>query len=225
MISRLCSNIYEFKLCTLKYIRLSKSNKLLLWNSKILKNKLNVLTTGEAAKYCDVNFRTVIRWIEKGYLKAYKLPGRGDKRIPIDSFVEFLQENNMPIPQDLKPKNNKVLIVEDLPEMAKAIERVLKRAGFDTKIAKNGFEAGDLLRSFQPALMTLDIKMPGLSGLEILKYTKSQTDFADLKIIVISAQEKQQLEEAVNCGADLALQKPFDNKVLVEAVSGLIKAS
>ena len=41
-----------------------------------MKNKQNVLTTGEAARYCDVNFRTVIRWIEKGYLKAYKLPGR-----------------------------------------------------------------------------------------------------------------------------------------------------
>ncbi len=187
-----------------------------------MKNKSNVLTTGEAAKYCDVNFRTVIRWIEKGYLKAYKLPGRGDKRIPVESFVEFLQENNMPIPRELQPKNKKVLIVEDLPEMAKAIERLLKRAGFETKIAHNGFEAGELLRRFHPALMTLDIRMPGLSGFDVLKYTKSQDDFKFLKIIVVSAQDEQQLKEAVDCGADLAIQKPFDNAKLLAAVSELL---
>jgi excisionase family DNA binding protein len=47
------------------------------------------LTTGEAAKYCGVNFRTVIRWIERGHLDAYKLPGRGDNRIPVDTFVDY----------------------------------------------------------------------------------------------------------------------------------------
>lgn len=60
------------------------------------------LTTGEVAKYCGVNFRTVIRWIEKGYMKAYKLPGRGDNRVPIDSLIDFLKQNNMPIPAELQ---------------------------------------------------------------------------------------------------------------------------
>ena len=49
----------------------------------------NTLTTGEAAKYCGVNFRTVIRCIERGHLKAYKLPGRGDNRIPVKDCVRF----------------------------------------------------------------------------------------------------------------------------------------
>ncbi|MDO6805884.1 helix-turn-helix domain-containing protein, partial [Wenyingzhuangia sp. 1_MG-2023] len=55
-----------------------------------------VLTTGEVAKYCGVNFRTVIRWIERGHLEAYKLPGRGDNRVPVAGFVRFLQSNEMP---------------------------------------------------------------------------------------------------------------------------------
>ena len=59
------------------------------------------LTTGEVAKYCGVNFRTVIRWIERGHLDAYKLPGRGDNRIPVESFVDFLNNNNMPVPEEL----------------------------------------------------------------------------------------------------------------------------
>ncbi|ASP40977.1 hypothetical protein CHH28_17240 [Bacterioplanes sanyensis] len=59
------------------------------------------LTTGEVAKFCGVNFRTVIRWIERGHLQAYKLPGRGDNRIPVNGFVEFLKDNHMPVPDEL----------------------------------------------------------------------------------------------------------------------------
>ena len=67
-----------------------------------------------------------------------------------------------------------ILIVEDQMEMSRAIERVLKRAGFETQIAGNGFIAGSMLHSFKPAIMTLDIKMPGLSGYEVLRYTRSE---------------------------------------------------
>ena len=43
--------------------------------------KKEILTTGDIAKYCNVNFRTVVRWVERGLLKSHKLPGRGDNRI------------------------------------------------------------------------------------------------------------------------------------------------
>lgn len=60
-----------------------------------------VLTTGEVAKYCGVNPRTVIRWIERGHLKAYHLPGRGDSRVEVHDFLSFLREHEMPIPEEL----------------------------------------------------------------------------------------------------------------------------
>ena len=68
------------------------------------------LTTGEAAKYCGVNFRTVIRWIERGHLDAYKLPGRGDNRIPVDTFVDFLRQNDMPVPDELVADDRRLLL-------------------------------------------------------------------------------------------------------------------
>ena len=71
------------------------------------------LTTGEVAKYCGVNFRTVIRWIERGHLEAYKLPGRGDNRIPVDSFVNFLKGNNMPVPDDLMMGGKTLLLLSN----------------------------------------------------------------------------------------------------------------
>ena len=100
-----------------------------------------VLTSGEAAKICGVNFRTILRWIEKGLLKAHKLPGRGDTRIQVEDLVTFLNENDMPVPIDLSPKN-KILIVDDDHSMTSSIQRMLKLKGFDTRIANNGFEAG-----------------------------------------------------------------------------------
>jgi len=185
-------------------------------------NKKTVLTTGEAAKYCDVNFRTVIRWIEKGYLNAYKLPGRGDNRIPVESLVEFLKTNNMPIPEDLVEINNRILIVEDIPEMARSISRTLTGAGYETRIASNGFVAGDLLNSFIPALMTLDIKMPGLSGIDVLKYAKNKSSLKNIKILVISAQTEDHLQEALDSGADQVLAKPFTNAELSAMVESLM---
>lgn len=59
-------------------------------------------TTGEIANYCGVNFRTVIRWIKRGHLNAYQLPGRGDNRIALEELVDFLERYNMPVPPELQ---------------------------------------------------------------------------------------------------------------------------
>ena len=114
----------------------------------------NSLTTGEIAQYCGVNFRTVIRWIKRGHLKAYQLPGRGDNRVEVQDFLNFLREHDMPVPEDFQQFSLRVLIVDDDDAMAKNIQRVLRRAGFDTEIAADGFRAGTLAESFSPAVIS-----------------------------------------------------------------------
>ena len=184
----------------------------------------NTLTTGEAASYCGVNFRTIIRWIEKGRLKAYSLPGRGDKRIPVNSFIQFLRENQLPIPDELLVNHKRILIVEDQVEVASAIERILKRAGFETQIALDGFMAGSLLHFYKPRLMTLDLKMPGVNGHQVLKFARTQEHLAQLKILVLSAQPDDELQLAVTNGADMAMAKPFDNQELLNNVELLMQS-
>ena len=180
------------------------------------------LTTGEIADYCGVNFRTVIRWIKRGHLKAYQLPGRGDNRVEIRDFVNFLRENSMPIPDDFRKYSMRVLIVDDDTSMAKNIQRVLHRAGFETEIALAGFQAGTLAESFTPSVMTLDLKMPGLSGLEVIRFARSKDNLKHIKIVVVSAMPQQDLDEALSAGADCVLEKPFNNDELVEKVSDLM---
>jgi excisionase family DNA binding protein len=186
-------------------------------------SEIKVLTTGEAAKYCGVNFRTVIRWIEKGRIKAYKLPGRGDHRIQVEDFVAFLHSNDMPIPAEFEQPNRSVLVIEDQPEMASAIRRVLIRHGFEVRVAHDGFSAGTLLSKMKPGLVTLDLKMPGMDGYEVLRFIRHHEEHARTKILVISAETRAGLERAMTLGASAILPKPFDNEELMSQVNALFE--
>ena len=187
------------------------------------KNK-RVLSSGDVARYCGVHFRTVIRWIEKGRLKGYKLPGRGNNRIDEEDFITFLKDNKMPIPDGLLNENKRVLIVDDERPMAAAIQRVLRNAGYETEIAYDGFQAGSLLTSFKPSLMTLDLSMPNMNGFEVLEYMKYKEQFKNVKVLVISALDDKELNRAKDAGAHACVSKPFQKKYLLEEVEKVLEA-
>ena len=107
-----------------------------------MKKDKRALTTGEMAKYLGVNFQTVLRWIQKGHIKAHKLPGRGDHRVTIDDFLSFLSEFDLPIPDELRPVSDYVLVVEDEPLISKIIKLTLESADYSVITAHSGFEAG-----------------------------------------------------------------------------------
>ena len=182
-------------------------------------------TTGEVAKFCGVTLRTVINWIKAGRITAYQLPGtRGDNRIPRDHLIEFMQSNRFPIPRELNLKEEKVdkpvaLIVDDDANMAKSIERVLRRKGFETYYAADGFDAGLLFAEHSPKLLTLDLQMPRFDGFTVLEKLKhDKTCF----ICVISGMEQTFLNKAVSIRANAALQKPFDNSDLENIIEPLL---
>lgn len=180
---------------------------------------MKTLTSGEIASYCDVNLRTVIRWIESGKLKGFKLPGRGNNRILVEDFIEFLERHDMPIPDALRGiASPSILIVDDEMPVAKSIQRVARRAGFDSYIATGGFQAGIMLSQYEPKVMTLDISMPGMDGYSVIEFTREQSKYKDLKIIVISALDDISLERALEIGADATLQKPFSNHDLTNVL-------
>lgn len=183
------------------------------------------LTTGEAAKWCGVSFRTVLRWIERGELVAYKLPGRGDARIKIPDFVEFLNRHQMPVPAELKAAGKpRVLVVDDEPEVARLIARALQDEGYDVACVHDGFSAGAKLATFEPHLITLDLRMPGLGGLQVIQLIRGLEAARGARILVISGMSRQDLERAIEAGADDALSKPVAVPELREAVRMLLQS-
>lgn len=184
-----------------------------------------VLTSREAGQRCGVSFRTVIRWIERGDLAAYRLPGRGDYRIALSDLQEFTRRHGLPEPvaaAEARPPSNRILIVDDDAPMARAIQRVLRPAGYDTLIATDGFQAGSLLHSFAPSLMTLDLQMPGLDGFGVLHFLRDSAPRPDLRVLVVSGESEQRLREARDLGAHETLAKPFINEQLLATVRGLL---
>lgn len=182
----------------------------------------DVLTTGEAARLCGVSFRTVIRWIERGQLHAYKLPGRGDHRVPVDELRRFLRQHAMPEPAALQREMaRRVLIAEDEPPMAHAMARVLKEAGYETAHAADGFQAGLMLHAYRPGLLTLDLRMPGVDGLAVMRALRDAPLPFPCRVLVVSADTKARLREATALGADGVLAKPFSNEELLAAVRRL----
>jgi len=177
-----------------------------------------VYTTGEVAKFTGVNFRTVIRWIDRGELEGYKLPGRGDHRVTKSSLLTFMNLHHMPIPEELLVTERKALVVDDDAPMARAIARVLKRDGWEVKTSNDGFQAGMELANFRPGLLILDLKMPSMDGFTVLSLTRSTPGFEHLKILVVSAQGEDGLNEALTKGADEVLAKPFENEHLLAIV-------
>ena len=181
------------------------------------------LTTGEIASICDVNLRTVIRWIERGELKGFKLPGRGNNRVTQEDFVTFLKNHKMPIPAELLDDgHNHILIVDDELPFSKSIQRVLRGAGYETSIANDGFSAGSQLSALKPALMTLDLSMPGLDGFDVIRFVRHSAIISSTRILVVSALNEQELSKALECGADAYLQKPFANSELLASVEMLM---
>ncbi len=181
---------------------------------------MRTYTTGEVASFCGVNFRTVIRWIERGLLPSHRLPGRGDHRISEPDLVDFLQQNELPLPPTMD-NSNRILIVDDEPAMVRAIERVLKRNGFETRAAADGFHAGTQLVDFAPGLMTLDLQMPGLGGLNVLKLLRADKRYANLRVLVISGLPEPMLLQALEEGASAVLRKPFTDLELESAIQEL----
>lgn len=177
------------------------------------------LTTGQAAKICQVSQRTVIRWIDSGRLTGFRFPGRGGhRRVLVADVFNFLEENGLPIPQSIENRPLRVLIVEDEAIVALLIEETLQAAGYDTHIAANGFEAGQALGTFEPDVVTLDLKMPGIPGIDVLEAIRRDEGDKHIGIVVVSGMPENELQEALAKGADQVLTKPFRNKKLLECI-------
>jgi len=182
-------------------------------------------TTGQAAKMCLVSQRTVIRWIDSGRLPGYRFPGTGGhRRIQATDLLAFLKENTLPIPPELENSPTRILIVEDEAIVSLLVEETLRAEGYETRIAGNGFEAGQLLESFDPHVMTLDLKMPGIPGIEVLTNLRKNENNNRIGIVVVSGMPEIELNEALAKGADKILAKPFRNEDLLDCIRQLIDA-
>jgi two-component system, chemotaxis family, chemotaxis protein CheY len=116
----------------------------------------------------------------------------------------------------------RILIVDDAKFMRLTLTGILKKAEHEiVGEAENGREAIDLYRELKPELVTMDITMPEMSGLEAMKEIKQE--FPDAKVVMCSAMGQQKMVvEAIEAGAKDFIVKPFDEGRVLDAVKRVL---
>lgn len=184
------------------------------------------LTTGQIAEYCHVTVRAVYKWIKLGKLKAYQTPGR-HSRVEFEDFIYFLKKYDMPTPEEFKlaSQKQKILVVDDDREMVNSIRRMLILENkYSLAVAYDGFTAGRKFMEFQPDLMILDIKMPGMDGYEVCSQIRSNPANKNVKILAVSGiLGIEGGEKILSMGANDFMAKPFDNNELKKKIEKLLK--
>lgn len=118
----------------------------------------------------------------------------------------------------------KILIADDEPDILEIIQYNLRNEGYEVVTAKNGNEAIDMAKKFQPDLIILDIMMPGKNGIEVCNILRLQPAFNDTLIIFLTALSDEGSEvKGLETGADDYLTKPVSPKVLVSKVNALFR--
>ena len=117
-----------------------------------------------------------------------------------------------------------ILIVEDDPDIQELIKYHLVREGYETLLANNGKDALDVVQTQGPDLVLLDLMLPEVNGIEVLKTLRFVWNLSTLPIIIVSARtDETDIITALELGADNYLSKPFNPKVLVANVKALLR--
>jgi DNA-binding response OmpR family regulator len=116
----------------------------------------------------------------------------------------------------------KVLIVDDEPNIVTALEFLLKRSGYDVRLASNGAEALQQIDAYLPDVVLLDVMMPVKSGYEVCQRVRERPDLANVRIVMLSAKGSEaEVSKGLSLGADLYITKPFSTQELVAAIDRL----
>jgi two-component system cell cycle response regulator DivK len=103
-----------------------------------------------------------------------------------------------------------VLIVEDHPLNLRLVEDILKHQGFATVHSIDGLDVLELTRQHSPALILMDIQLPQVSGLEIIRLIKGEADLCAIPIMAMTAfAMKGDEEKILESGCDHYMSKPF----------------
>jgi DNA-binding response OmpR family regulator len=117
-----------------------------------------------------------------------------------------------------------ILIVEDTVDTRELLHLYLTKEEFTIIIAADGGEGLYRAKSDQPDLIITDIHMPNLSGIDMIKQLRQESETAKTPIIALTAYGKDFRDEAISAGADDTMQKPFEFEELVDLVKSMLNS-
>jgi DNA-binding response OmpR family regulator len=117
----------------------------------------------------------------------------------------------------------RVLVVDDEPNIVMSLEFLMRRAGFEVAVARNGREALEALEGSPPDLLLLDVMMPEFDGYEVCERIRARPEWSGTKIVMLTARGREvERERGLSLGADAYVTKPFSTRDLVEQVKRML---
>lgn len=180
-----------------------------------------VYTTGDIARLCHVTKRTVIKWIDQGRLRGFRIPGSTHRRVAAADLAAFLKKHRLPEFEKLRPRG-RILIVDDDPDFAELLVDALSET-YDVQVARSALDAAGRLPAFGPDLVLLDVRLPDVSGLDVCRHFQPWRRAGRGRIVVMSAYGAElDLAEVRRSGADDFMAKPVRLADLRRRVKALV---
>lgn len=117
----------------------------------------------------------------------------------------------------------KILIVDDEPNIIVPLEFLMKQNNYDVQTAQTGEKALDLISSWKPDLILLDIMLPGMDGYEVCQKIRQEKKFNQIKIVFLSAMARSiDIAKGMGLSADDYITKPFAIDYVVSKIKELL---
>jgi two-component system, OmpR family, phosphate regulon response regulator PhoB len=117
-----------------------------------------------------------------------------------------------------------ILVVDDEPDISALVAYHLTRASYRVRTVADGAEALVALENQTPDLIVLDLMLPGISGLEVLREVRGRAECAGVPVVLLTARrEEQERIEGLRHGADDYIAKPFSPQELVLRVGAILR--
>lgn len=117
----------------------------------------------------------------------------------------------------------KVLIIDDDRQVSLALSIRLRAADYEVDVAGDGETGLAKLADEIPDVVLLDMRMPGIDGLEVMRRMKRDPRFSDVPVIFVSANAQETAKRAaLGAGGKFFLEKPFESRVLLDAIQRVL---
>jgi two-component system alkaline phosphatase synthesis response regulator PhoP len=127
----------------------------------------------------------------------------------------------------MSPEQKTIIVVEDEPDTAEMFAEMMRLSGYHVFKTYGGVSAIKIIAEERPNAVVLDLMMPGLSGLDVLRFMRSNPGLDSIPVIIVSAKGlTADIREGLNAGATVYLTKPvayLDLKMAVENALGDVK--
>lgn len=118
----------------------------------------------------------------------------------------------------------KVLIVDDIPENIQILGEMIKDFDLDVKIAEGGEEAINIIDSFTPDIILLDLMMPHVNGWDVIDHVREKYNKNEMVIIVVSLlSNKDNIDECYELGANDYIIKPVIKARLISSIESHLR--